>query len=132
MIDLVDGVNARDVNSRPLYHINQVINSRVVSQVHVGIVDAVLRAHGLDGVQVEIGNCHSGRQADAALLLSSKGEVGRFIVEPEREKGAGGGKGRSWEGGRVGGREGGMEGGREGLGFPLLPLPNLSTPLPLV
>jgi hypothetical protein len=82
LINLVHRIDAGDVHSTPLNHIHKVIYVVVIRTQNVSIHDAVLGAHCLHGVQVNLGIHSSGGKGDATFVLLS--------VE-EHEGGGGGG-----------------------------------------
>mmetsp|Transcript_9571 Transcript_9571/g.23022 ORF Transcript_9571/g.23022 Transcript_9571/m.23022 type:complete len:257 (-) Transcript_9571:385-1155(-) len=85
LVDLVDGVDARDVHSGALDHVHHVVNATVALEMDVGVVDAVLGADGLDRFEVELWVGDARGQGDAPLVLLLEGQRRGLLVQPDAE-----------------------------------------------
>lgn len=85
LINLVQQIDARDVNAIALDHIDQIVRGGVEAQRDVRIVNLVLGQNGLDRVQIQFGLGNGCGQIDAALVLAPVIDVRRFLVQANAE-----------------------------------------------
>ena len=87
LIDLVDGVYARDVNPRPLDHVDELLVRAVLVQLHVRVLDLVLAQDVLHRFLVEEGRLAVvvRRERYPALVLLSKRDLRGLSVEADAE-----------------------------------------------
>ncbi len=83
LVNLVQQVDARDVDSVSLDNVNQIVGRGVVSQRDVRVVDLVLGQDRADEVEVELALRDERLEVDAALVLLAEDDVWRFLVEPD-------------------------------------------------
>mmetsp|Transcript_11487 Transcript_11487/g.20786 ORF Transcript_11487/g.20786 Transcript_11487/m.20786 type:complete len:266 (+) Transcript_11487:198-995(+) len=83
LVHLVDSVDAGDVDAAALDHVHQLVHAAVLLEVHVRVVDAVLGAHRLHVVQVQLGVRHVGGKRQAALVLLLEHQPRRPLVQPD-------------------------------------------------
>ena len=87
LINLVQHIDARNVDSVALNHVNQLINCRVASDVNVGIGESVLFANSYDCLIAHVGQFESERlyNVETTFFLSLNNDVRRLLVESYTE-----------------------------------------------
>lgn len=87
LVDLIQHIDARNIDSVALDHINQLINCRVASDVYVGIGESVLMANSFDCVIAHVGQFESERlyNVETTFFLSLNHDVGWLLVESHTE-----------------------------------------------
>lgn len=85
LIDLVEQVDARDVNPVALDDVDEVVGRRVVLEHDVRVVDLVLAQNRLHRVQIQLRLGHRRVQVDSAFVLLLEVDVGWLLVEPQAE-----------------------------------------------
>mmetsp|Transcript_1276 Transcript_1276/g.2258 ORF Transcript_1276/g.2258 Transcript_1276/m.2258 type:complete len:268 (-) Transcript_1276:369-1172(-) len=80
-VDLVHHVDARNVDSVSLDHVNELVHGRVAPKYEVRRDDSVLLADGSDGFLVDFRQRVRVDDIQAALILPSEGDVGRGLVQ---------------------------------------------------
>mmetsp|Transcript_12153 Transcript_12153/g.30665 ORF Transcript_12153/g.30665 Transcript_12153/m.30665 type:complete len:417 (+) Transcript_12153:144-1394(+) len=83
LVHLVDGVDAGDVDAAALNHVHQLVHGAVLLEEDVCVVYAVLRAHRLHGVQVQLRVRHVGGERQAALVLFLERQPRQLLVQPD-------------------------------------------------
>ena len=83
LVDLVESIDAGNVDPVPLDHVNQVVGSRVAAEHHVCVVDLVLSADGLDLIHLNVRHGHCGADVQATPLLFAEGDVGGLLVQTD-------------------------------------------------
>jgi len=85
LIDLVEHVDARDVETVAFDDIDEIISSSIATKRDICIGDLVLIADGLDGVFIHMSLRYGTRDSDATLLLPLEGDIGGFLVQTDTE-----------------------------------------------
>ncbi|KAJ8530370.1 hypothetical protein ON010_g14542 [Phytophthora cinnamomi] len=85
LVDLVEHVEARDVDAVALDLVDELVHGHVGAQRHVGVVDLVLVQDLVDRVGVQLALRDRGLEVDAAALLAAEDHVGRLLVEADAE-----------------------------------------------
>jgi len=85
LIDLVEHVNARDVETIAFDDIDEIISSSIAAKRDIGVGDLVLVADGLDGIFVHVGLSHGARHSDTTLLLLLESDVRGLLVQTDAE-----------------------------------------------
>ena len=85
LINLVEDVQARHVNTVTLDHINQLINGGVTLERDIGVMDLVLAQHSLDLIQIQVCQRNSVGHADTTLLLLLEVDVWWLLVKTDTE-----------------------------------------------
>ena len=83
LINLVQDIDAGNVDSITLDNINQIINRRITPEINIRIVDLVFRQHGLYRILVNVVQRDVAGHVDPASLLFPEIDVGRLLVQPD-------------------------------------------------
>lgn len=85
LVDLVEDINAGDIESVSFDDIDELIDSGVASEADISVRDLVLTEHSLDGILVDVCQIDGLGDADTALFFLLEGDVGGLLVEPDSE-----------------------------------------------
>jgi len=85
LIDLVEHINARDIEAVAFNDIDEIISGGIATKGDICVGDLVLVADGLDGVLVHVGLWHGAGHGDTTLLLLLERDVGRLFVQTDTE-----------------------------------------------
>ena len=87
LVNLVDGVDARDVHAAALDDVDEVLVRAVVVQLDVRVLNPVLRQDLLHGVFVQVSRLSRvvRGEVDAALLLGAVRDLRRRLVQADPE-----------------------------------------------
>lgn len=85
LVDLVENVDARHINAVAFDDVNQLVNSRVLSEVEVSVRNFELGGDGLHSLFAHVSHVkvHGLDDVDSALILALDDNVWRLLVEPQ-------------------------------------------------
>ena len=83
LVNLVENVDAGDIDAVGLDHVDELVRVGVLAQDNVGVVDAVLSANGLDLLVIELGHGDRARNIQAALVLFAERDRRWLCVEAD-------------------------------------------------